>query len=227
MRQSQIVAPECNEPYALVTYDFAGAKIAKQIKATEKSLFDNVFIIFGSFHIEMSYFSSVSRIIEGSGGPHVLTKMEAVAPGSLNKFLKDKMYNRCRRVHILFSTAFHALHFQTFMQDEEFSDELKDELRKWLPDDKDLIPESLDMIALKYGMYCEDTMSDARGKTCKFWMIYCHLVYLFHGAMKTCDVYLFTYVLHDMSKIFFTTNHQNYGKWMTRHFLELLNLDLC
>ena len=154
----------------------------------------------------------------------MLTEMDAVAPGSLNKFLKGKMYNRCRRVHILFSTALHALHFQTFMQDEEFSDELKDELRKWVSDD--VIPESLDMIALKYGMYCEDTMCDARVKTCKFWMIYCHLVYLFHGAMKTCDVYLFTYVLHDMSKIFFTTNHQNYGKWMTRHFLELLDLDV-
>ena len=152
----------------------------------------------------------------------MLTEMEDVAPGSLNKFLKGKMYNRCRRVHILFSTALHPLHFQTFMQDEEFSDELKDELRKWVSDDN-VIPESLDMIALEYGMYCEDTMSSARGKTAKFWMIYCHL---FHGAIKTCDVDLFTYVLHDMSKILFTTNHQNYAKCMTRYSLELLNLDL-
>ena len=83
----------------------------------------------------------------------------------------------------------------------------KDELRKWLSDDN-IITESLDMIALKYGMYCEDTMSGARGKTAKFWMIYCHLVdlyLLFHGAMKTCDGDLFTYVPHDMSKILFTT----------------------
>ena len=79
----------------------------------------------------------------------MLTEMEDVAPGSLNKFLKGKMYNRCRRVHILFSTALHALHFQTFMQDEEFSDELKDELRKWVSDDNDVIPESLYTIALK------------------------------------------------------------------------------
>ena len=189
-KRSQIVASECNEPYALVTYDLAVAKIAKQIQATEKPLFDSVFIMFGSFHIEMSYFSSLARIIKGSGGPYVLTEMEAVAPGSLNKFLKGKMYNRCRRVNILFSTALHALHFQTFMQDEEFSDELKDELRKWVSDD-DVIPESLDMIALNYGMYCEDAMSGTRGKTAKFWMICCHLVglyFLFHGAMKTCDV---------------------------------------
>ena len=118
----------------------------------------------------------------------MLTEMEAVAPGFLNKFIKSKMHNHCRRVHNLLSTTLHALHFQTFMQDEEFSDKLKDELRKWVSDDNDVIPESLDMIALKYGMYCKDTMSDTCGKTAKFWTIYCHLVDLYlHGAMKTCD----------------------------------------
>ena len=60
-------------------------------------------------------------------------------------------------------------------------------------------------------------------------MICCHLIdlyLLFHDAMKTCDVDLLTYVLHDMSKIFFTLNHQNYAKPMTRYSLELLNLEL-
>ena len=69
-------------------------------------------------------------------------------------------------------------------------------------------------IALKYGMYCEDTVSGVHGKTAKFWMIYCILVdlyLLFHGAMKIMDVDLFTYMLHDMSKIFFTTNHLHYA----------------
>ena len=115
--------------------------------------------------MEMFHFSSFGRIIEGSGGPFVLTEMQAVAPGSLNKFLKRQIYNR-RRVHILFSTTLHALHFQIFMRDEEFSDELKDELRKCVSDD-DVIRESHDMVALKYGMYCEDTMSGAHGKTAK------------------------------------------------------------
>ena len=104
--------------------------------------------MFGSFHIEMYYFTSLGQIIEGSGGLYVLTEMEAVAPGSLDNFLKGKMYNRCRRVNILFSTALHNFHFQTFMQDEKFIDELKDELRKWVLDDNDVIPESLDMMMM-------------------------------------------------------------------------------
>ena len=80
-----------------------------------------------------------------------------------------------------------------------------------LSDDNDVAPEFLDMAALKYSMYCKDAMSGACGKTAKFWMIYCHLVdlyLLFHGEMKSCDVDLFTYVLHDMPKIFFTANQQ-------------------
>ena len=112
LRRSQIVASECNEPCALVTYDLAVANIARQIQAAEKALFDNVYIMFGSFHKEMSYFGSLGQIIEV---PYVLTQVEAVACGSLNKFLKGKMCNHCRRVYILFSTALHALHFQTFI----------------------------------------------------------------------------------------------------------------
>ena len=52
-------------------------------------------------------------------------------------------------------------------------------------------------------MYCED-MSGAYGKIAKFWMIYCHLVdlyLLFHGAMESLDVDLFTYVIYFSQKI--------------------------
>ena len=87
----------------------------------------------------------------------MLTEVEAVALGSLNKFSKGKIYNRFTRVHILFSTALYVLHFQIFMHDEEFSDERKDELRKWVSDDN-VIPDSLDMIALKYDMSCENNV---------------------------------------------------------------------
>ena len=64
-----------------------------------------------------------------------------------------------------------------------------------MSDDNNVILQSLNMIALKNGMYCEDTMSGTRGKAAKFWMICCHLVdlyLLFHGAMKTCYVDIFT-----------------------------------
>ena len=40
-------------------------------------------------------------MIEGPGVPYVLSESNIVAVGSINKFLKGKMYNRCRRGNIL------------------------------------------------------------------------------------------------------------------------------
>ncbi|CAH0731407.1 unnamed protein product, partial [Brenthis ino] len=59
MKQAQQIALECKEPYMEITYDLAIAKVALQIKSTEKPRFDNLFIHFGSFHIMMAYFKAV------------------------------------------------------------------------------------------------------------------------------------------------------------------------
>ena len=224
------IAEECGDDHALVTYDLAVAKIAKQIQDTEQPLYDKVFIMFGSFHVEMSFFGALGRLIEGSGGPYVMTEEDVIAPGSLNKFLKGKQYNRCRRAHILFATAMHSLHFERFVAEEGLTESTKTMLKTWaLSDDMHQnIPDDLQLLVTKYFLYCDDTLSGARGKTAQFWMIYCSLMdtyLLFHHSVKTNDVDLFAYALHDMTKIFFSTNHFNYARWMTRYALELLNID--
>ena len=56
IHQSQIVAEECDQDYGLVTYNLAIAKIEKRIQSKETPTFDNLFILFGSFHTEMSFF---------------------------------------------------------------------------------------------------------------------------------------------------------------------------
>lgn len=94
MRISQKVASECGDEYIVVTYDLAVAKPAMQIQATEALLYDNIFICFGAFQILMAYFWGVGHIIDGSGGPKILTETEVLATGSINGFLKGKHYNR-------------------------------------------------------------------------------------------------------------------------------------
>ena len=229
LRRSQLVSAACHQEYTVVTYDLAVAKLAKQIQDAESPEFDKVFIMFGSFHTEMAFFGALGRIIEGSGGPYVLTEVNIVAAGSLNKYLKGKMYNRCRRGHILFSTALHSLHFQRFIQDNEFTEETKAVLKQWVSsEDIDVIDPVLETLALKYSLYCDDTLRGVRGKTAQYWIIYCHLMDLFllsHGSMKCCDVDLYTYVIHVISAIFYSTNHPNYARWITRFSLEMLNLN--
>ena len=53
------LAEECGDEYGLVTFDLAIAKIVKQIQDTEKPIYDKVFIMFSSFHVELSFFSSL------------------------------------------------------------------------------------------------------------------------------------------------------------------------
>ena len=115
LKSSQIVAKECGQKYALVTYDLAIAKIAKRIQCEE---FGNVFIAFGfgSFLIEMAFFPSLGKIIEGSGGPQMLSESSVAAMGSMNELLRRKVYNRCRRGHILLSAAIDGLHLEQFFE---------------------------------------------------------------------------------------------------------------
>ena len=94
LRISQKVASECDEQYTIVHYDLAVAKPAMQIQQAEAPLFDNVLICFGPFHIEMAYFAVLGHLLDGSGGPQILTETEVLAPGSLNGFLLGKHYNR-------------------------------------------------------------------------------------------------------------------------------------
>ena len=103
--QSKRVSQECGSTFAIITYDLAIAKIAKKIQNEEPDEFKDVFIMFGAFHIEGSIFSAIGKLIEGSGGPYLLIESGVIASGSMNRFLKGKMYNGCRRGHIILSTA--------------------------------------------------------------------------------------------------------------------------
>ena len=74
-----------------------------QIQAEEKPTFDNILISLGSFHLEIAFFfSALGKIIEESGGPHILEKV-----------LRGKSYKRCKRMHELLAIAFEILHFES------------------------------------------------------------------------------------------------------------------
>ena len=117
LKRSQELSKECGQSHTIVTYDLAIAKIAKQLQSEESPQFDDIFVMFGAFHVMLNVYSSTGKIIEGSGGPYVLSEAKIVAPGSINQFLKGKMYNRCKRGHGLLSTALHGLHMKKFIDD--------------------------------------------------------------------------------------------------------------
>ena len=103
MRRSLRIASEGQKENISVTYDHAIAKLTMQIQAEEKPTFDKIFTSLGSFHLEITFFfSALGKIIEESGGPHILEKV-----------LRGKSYKRCKRMHELLAIAFEILHFES------------------------------------------------------------------------------------------------------------------
>ena len=117
LKRSQAVAKECGDKYVIVTYDLAVAKIARQIQIQNSPKFDDCFIQFGQFHTILSLFLSIDKILEGNGAAYLLSKGKIIAGGSINKFLRGKSYNRCRRGNLLLATEMYGLHLERFIED--------------------------------------------------------------------------------------------------------------
>ena len=230
MKRSIDIANTVKQRQAFVTNDLAIAKITKRIQSEESPVYDNLFIMFGSFHIELSFFSSLGKFIEGSGGPYILSECDIVAMGSMNKFLKGKMYNRCRRGNMILAVSMEGLHFERFLNENYFDDKeaILEELEAYANTDQKNISEKMKSFIDNYEEFQQQTLSGLHGKTARYWMIYIYyhkLYLLLHHAMKINDVKLFGYVLLQICPIFFMTNHHNYSRWMTLYALELLNLE--
>jgi len=227
MIQSQKISVEC-----WVTYDLAIAKVAKQIQCEEQPFFDSIFVMFGGFHVEQNVYSSIGRIIEGSGGPYILSESSAIATGSLPKFLKGKMHYRCRHIHTLLSVAFHGLHMQQFILEtfENSYQEIMNALEEW-NHLKQLEIKNATLLKFidQYKIFKDKTLAGKKGKTAQFWMQYCKIVDLYlllHHSIKSNDVDMSCYTFFELCPITFATKHQNYARWMTYYALELVNLKI-
>jgi len=176
-----------------VTYDLAVEKPALQIQSLEAPRFDNVFVCFGAFHIELAYFSSLGYIIEEPGGPQTLADTDVLASGSMNRLLSGKHFNRCKRLHPLLATAVRVLHIRCFtkthgkMPDSRLKT-LTQLKRDPSPDCLQQMEESHVFIAFMevYDKYSNNTRRGQHGATAQFWFLYADLVGLFLLIDRAC-----------------------------------------
>ena len=232
--RTQQVAKECHQKEIIVTYDLAIAKPALQIQSTEAPRFDNIFICFGAFHIQMTYFACLGHFLEASGGPQILSDNNILAQGSLNGFLSGRHFNRCKRVHSLLATAIQIMHFRQFLQQHgPLPESLMNKLNVSAHDPSPRLVKDVERSASfgtmleEYEEFCKQTRSGHHGATAEFWMAYVDLmrIYrLFDRACRTNDVALYIYALGRMCSIFFAANRPNYSRWMVVYHLRLLNM---
>ena len=236
LKVSQQVAAECGETSILVHYDLAVAKPAIMIQNQESPRFDNIFICFGSFHIELAYFGALGYYLQGSGIEHILSESGVLASGSVVGFLRGKHFNRCKRIHILLSLALEICLFQKFMENYSNSallKELHDQIEKL---NKNLSQESLEIFietsSIKqmqddFNAFKEQTRSGLHGKTAQFYQQYIDLVTIykyFSRAYRTNNLEMYTYALEKMIPAFFSGKRLNYARWMTIYLVKLLNI---
>ena len=89
------VAKECNQKYAIVTYDLAIALKAYEIQAIESPTFDRLFIMLGNFHLELALYGALGTYLNECGIENVLVESGVLAEGSLAGFIKGESYNHC------------------------------------------------------------------------------------------------------------------------------------
>ena len=115
MHQCLSILKELNQPYIQVTYDLAIAKIALQIQSTEQDTFKKLFIHLGAFHIMLSYFKAIGKIISDCGLSTIMVESEMLASGSVSSFIDGKHFNRCKRLHPIVVLGLQVLHFKSFL----------------------------------------------------------------------------------------------------------------
>ena len=230
LKSSQAVAKECGDKYAIVTYDLAVAKIARQIQTQNSPKFDDCFLQFGQFHTIFSLFTSKGKMLEGSGAAYLLSKAKIIAGGSINKFLRGKSYNCCRQGNLLLATAMHGLHLERLIEDMNIpSTNLLQELENWaIVEDLSEEPSNLQDMVTKYDSYLKETWNGKMGKIMQFWMTYVKIVGLIpltQCAIKINDTELHSFALFEVTSVFFMTNYHNHTCWVSLYSLDLANLE--
>ena len=209
------------------------AKLAPQIEAEESLEFDKIFVTLGLFHIELAFFSTCRKIISEYGALHILNESLVPAAISTNGFIEGKNYNRCKRIHELFSLAFKILHFQSYLAKIPNPENALDIIRSELNivkknQDSDTLKFSKELLDIlsDYKNYWNKSLSGTHGKTAQFWMKYVEMIHLYHDFRRSVHNGDFNTYVSSVPKInnyfFFVLNQPNYAHWFAKYHDNLL-----
>ena len=228
LKRAQQMAAKCNMASISVTYDLAIEKIALEIQAEERPQYDNIFIVVGAFHIELSLVGVLGKYIAESGGSYLLNEK-----GSISSFLSGKAYKRSECLRQLLALVMEILHLNSYQFTLEEVGLLEiEELKTFILSneiqaiDKSSIPEKFVGIFDKYESYRDKTRNGAHGKIAQFWFAYVEIVQLYHQSIRSIrmeDLDLYIHSLYNISSLFFTFNHHNYARWLVVYHNNLLN----
>lgn len=161
-----------------------------------------------------------------------------LADGSVRGIIGGTHFNRCKKLHSVAALSFKTLHFKAFLEiyfkenDEVilYEEELIEMLQRdnQNPGDTDKTLFMLNDLMNRYNSYTQDTLAGKHGQTAKFVSLYVwfiELYQMFERAIRSSDVEMYIYSAYRMCALFFTFNHHNYSRWLTRNLNDLLHID--
>lgn len=162
---------------------------------------------------------AIGKFIDASGIPKLMVESGLLAEGSVS--LK-------------------ILHFKAFLTTYEKKKEREDqmdlsEVIEILERDNinfetaDIALPTLTDFLERYNIFTEETLSGSHGCTAKFALVYVSLVELYQlleRGVRTSNVKLYNYAIHEICAIFFALNHQNYARWLTRNHDNFMNIEI-
>lgn len=160
-----------------------------------------------------------------------------IADGSVRGILGGTHFNRCKKVHPVAALAFRIIHFNYFKQSYEKSSHIEklslEELIENLKYENQTHQTETTKLQLKdildhYHTYTEKTRNGEHGYTAQFVLMYIEFVenyQLFEYAIRTSDLNMYIFAARKMCSLFFSFNHQNYARWLTKNIDDLINID--
>lgn len=181
---------------------------------------------------------ALGKFIGSSGIPTLMVESGLIAEGSVRGFLAGTHFNRCKRIHPAAALSFKILHFKEFLKEynaESHCEKLHEREILQILNDDSRNPDNISFTLFllkdvidRYNSYTQKTLNDEHGCTAKFALMYAQLVelyQLFERAIRTSDFQMYIYAAHKICALFFTFNHQNYARWLTRNLDDLMNIE--
>jgi hypothetical protein len=146
--------------------------------------------------------------------------------------MMSRHYNRALRVHKTVLEGLERMLMEKFMNTQAAKDQME-EVAEMVKD-----PSRLDLEAIiqhdsviqlhdSYRKYRQSILNGEMGKTSQFWLMYAERIWLvlrLLRATKQNDFDLHLSCVQDMAPLLLATDHQNYARYVTIYFLQMLNL---
>lgn len=239
MQSLQDITRHLGQLNAVVTFDQAVYRLAKEIQWKRPEQFSDMVVRMGGFHIVLNYLGTIGKMIGDAGINELLVDANMYSEATVGAILKGKNYNRSIRAHKLLREALGICEWREYINsgdiDENSTKALYEQaaiVSRNCSDQSNHLKESYDQMVnqvyAEWGKFTEFRKKlEERSHLAKFWLNYMNAVDLlltFIRAERLRDWKLHLECVKEMAKYFHGYDRPNYSRWLSVYIADMTNL---